>query len=79
MNILINATMIPSKCYDGKFNNRFLKIVFITTFKKRCTRAKCKILFLAVNPVDTERLRLDEEIRDIKNKIRLSDLRDELK
>jgi len=35
-----------------------------------------KILFLAANPLDTGRLRLDEEIRGIDEKIRQSNLRD---
>jgi hypothetical protein len=39
---------------------------------------KCKILFLAANPEDTESLRLDEEIRAIQKKIRMADFRDSL-
>ena len=37
---------------------------------------KIKVLFLAANPIDTIRLRLDEEIREISEKIRASDRRD---
>jgi len=37
---------------------------------------KKKILFLSANPKDTERLRLDEEIREINNGLRLSKNRD---
>ena len=40
--------------------------------------AKCKILFLAANPSNTETLRLDEEIREIQTEIRMSDLRESL-
>jgi hypothetical protein len=36
-----------------------------------------KILFLAANPKDTDRLRLDEEVRAIKERLRLADLRDQ--
>ncbi len=36
-----------------------------------------KILFLAANPKDTESLRLGEEVREIKERLRLADLRDE--
>jgi hypothetical protein len=36
-----------------------------------------KILFLAANPKDTERLRLDEEIREIKGGLRQSKFRDQ--
>ena len=36
-----------------------------------------KILFLAANPKDTDALRLGEEIRQIKERLRLADLRDE--
>jgi len=35
-----------------------------------------KILFLAANPQDTDRLRLDEEIRDIKQALRQAEFRD---
>src|SRR5262249_21326989 len=35
-----------------------------------------KILFLAANPKDTNPLRLDEEVRTIKERLRLADLRD---
>lgn len=37
---------------------------------------KITILFMASNPIDTSRLRLDEEVRSIQEKIRLSDYRD---
>jgi len=37
---------------------------------------KIKVLFFAANPQDQDQLRLDEEIRDITQKIRLSDYRD---
>ena len=37
---------------------------------------KLKVLFLAANPINTERLRLDVEIREITDKIRASDARD---
>ena len=37
---------------------------------------KVKVLFLAANPIDTDRLRLDEEIREIGEKIRASEHRD---
>jgi hypothetical protein len=37
-----------------------------------------KTLFLAANPIGTQQLALDEEIREITNKIRLSDARDVL-
>ncbi len=37
---------------------------------------KVKVLFLAANPVDTRRLRLDVEIREITGKIRAADGRD---
>jgi serine/threonine protein kinase len=36
-----------------------------------------KILFLAANPKDTDPRRLDEEVRTIKEKLRLADLRDQ--
>jgi len=35
-----------------------------------------KILFLAANPKYTDRLRLDEDVRAIKERLRLADLRD---
>lgn len=38
--------------------------------------AKIKVLFLAANPMDLNQLRLDAEIRDITEKIRLSEHRD---
>ena len=37
---------------------------------------KITILFMASNPIDTSRLRLDEEVRSIQEKIRLSEYRD---
>jgi CHAT domain len=37
---------------------------------------KVKILFLAANPKDTTKLRLDEEIREIQTKIRAAEFRD---
>jgi hypothetical protein len=37
-----------------------------------------KILFLAANPLDTQQLRLDEEIREISQRIRAADYRDTL-
>src|SRR5437588_4246939 len=37
---------------------------------------KIRILFLAANPVDTTRLRLDKEIREIENKIQIGTNRD---
>ena len=37
---------------------------------------KKKILILAANPKDTTRLRLDEEVREIKEGLRLSKKRD---
>ena len=37
------------------------------------------VLFLASNPVDTGQLRLDEEVRSIQEKIRLSDYRNSIK
>ena len=33
-----------------------------------------KILFLAANPKDTDRLRLDEEVRDIQERLRMATL-----
>jgi hypothetical protein len=39
---------------------------------------KCKILFLAANPADTQRLSLDEESRAIEEKIRAAEHRDAL-
>jgi tetratricopeptide (TPR) repeat protein len=39
---------------------------------------KIKVLFLAANPTDTTKLRLDEEIRQIANKIREAEYRDAL-
>src|SRR4051794_2973475 len=36
-----------------------------------------RILFLAANPKDTIALRLGEEVREIKERLRLADLRDE--
>lgn len=39
---------------------------------------KCKILFLAANPADTESLGLDVEIREIQKKIRMVEFRDRL-
>ena len=36
-----------------------------------------KILFLAANPKDTNSLRLGEEVREIKERLRLAELRDE--
>lgn len=36
------------------------------------------VLFLAANPVSTDRLRLDEEVRAIQERIRLSDYRDSI-
>ncbi len=38
--------------------------------------SKIKILFLAANPLDTERIRLDEEVRAIDEALRKSDFRD---
>lgn len=38
--------------------------------------AKIKVLFLASNPQDQDALRLDEEVRDIKKKLRSSEYRD---
>ena len=37
---------------------------------------KIRILFLAANPKDTDKLRLDEEIREIHERIRAADFRD---
>lgn len=37
---------------------------------------KLKILFLAANPINTTQLRLDEELRDIKNALQLAEYRD---
>ena len=39
---------------------------------------KITVLFLAANPVSTNRLRLDEEVRAIQERIRLSDYRDSI-
>lgn len=39
---------------------------------------KVKVLFLAANPIDTRRLRLDVEIREIAEKIRAAEHRDSL-
>jgi FMN phosphatase YigB (HAD superfamily) len=39
---------------------------------------KIKILFLAANPLGTDRLQLDEEIRSIREKIRAAEYRDEI-
>ena len=39
---------------------------------------KVKVLFLAANPINTQQLRLDVEIREITDKIRASDGRDSL-
>src|SRR4051812_44708749 len=39
---------------------------------------KTRILFLAANPIDTQPLRLDEEIREITAKIQAADYRDSL-
>jgi hypothetical protein len=41
-------------------------------------QAKCKVLFLTANPKKTARLALDEESREIDQKIRASDYRDAL-
>lgn len=40
--------------------------------------AKVKILFLGANPTDTSRLKLDEEVRAITEKIRIAEYRDSL-
>lgn len=40
---------------------------------------KITVLFLAANPVDTHRLRLDQEARSIQEKIRLSEYRDSVR
>ena len=37
---------------------------------------KTRILILAANPLDTVRLRLDEEVREIRHSLRLSEHRD---
>jgi hypothetical protein len=42
------------------------------------SREKLVVLFLAANPLDTERLRLDEEVRDIDRRLRESEHRDRL-
>lgn len=42
------------------------------------SREKLVILFLAANPLDTKRLRLDEEVRDIDRRLRESEYRDRL-
>ena len=39
--------------------------------------SKKKILIIAVNPISTSRLRLDEEIRDVEEAIRRSRFRDQ--
>jgi hypothetical protein len=39
---------------------------------------KIRVLFLAANPLDTTRLRLGEEVREIETKIRAADYRDSL-
>lgn len=39
-------------------------------------RERLRILYVAANPLDTARLRLDEEIREISTKLRASELRD---
>lgn len=39
---------------------------------------KITILFLASNPLDTQQLRLDEEVRSIQEKIRMSEYRDSI-
>ncbi len=38
-----------------------------------------KILVLSANPVDTSRLRLDEEVREIQESLKRSNCRDEFK
>ena len=41
--------------------------------------SRIRILFLASNPLDTNRLSLDKEIREIRTKIRASEYRDLVK
>ncbi len=45
------------------------------TKKRKGKRRKKVILFLAANPTDASRLRLDEELREIQEKLRLAKLR----
>ena len=44
----------------------------------KATAKACKILFLAANPKRTERLALDEDARQIEEKVESSDLRDSI-
>ncbi len=55
---------------------RITKIELHPTTRVASNSDNIKILFLAANPLDTGRLRLDEEIRSIEEKIRQSNLRD---
>jgi hypothetical protein len=47
-------------------------------FAKEVVMDKVKVLFLAANPLDTDRLKLDEEIRTITEKVSASEYRDYL-
>lgn len=46
--------------------------------KLKAIPERITVLFMAANPIDTDRLRLDEEARSIEQKIRLSEYRDSL-
>src|SRR5260370_29407240 len=48
-------------------------------FAKERAMDKVKVLFLAANPLGTDRLKLDEEIRAITEKVYASEYRDRLK
>lgn len=65
--------------YHGKlfvFDYQELNEFINRNFKTKEKLKMIKILFLSANPTDTSRLRLDEEIRSIDNKLRLSQFRD---
>ncbi len=49
-----------------------------TNYKMGDTMEKIKVLFLAANPIETVRLQLDKELREIEIKIRASEHRDAL-
>jgi hypothetical protein len=62
-----------------KFNKYFpYKNVLLLLRNISDVNENIKVLFLASNPLDTCRLRLDEEVREIEEAIRLSDLRDKI-
>lgn len=67
----VNQTLLAQDSRQKDFQRELLLLKEIP--------AEIRILFLASNPIDVDRIRLDEEVRAIQEKIRLSDHRDTVK